>query len=171
LRNDKQSLQRENSTVQQAKDSKINSLQSEKQELKLKNISLHAENQSLKHKIDEYEQQINAKVDEINLLKEEHRSCHTSSTQQTQALNSLNQEKQTIEHDRRNTTTEIERLKASNTTLEQLLKSKEYVIVSLNRENQMLSAVNHGGSLKKSIAGQSQRNGIVKAEYGAFISE
>jgi predicted nuclease with TOPRIM domain len=78
------------------------------------------------------------------LLKEEHRSCHTSSTQQNQALNSLKQEKRTIEHDRRNITTEIEQLKASNTTLEQLLKPKEDVIVSLNRENQMLSAVNQG---------------------------
>jgi hypothetical protein len=38
----------------------------------------------------------------------------------------------------------MERLKSSYTTLEQLLKSKQDAIVSLNRENQMLSTANQG---------------------------
>jgi hypothetical protein len=44
-----------------------------------------------------------------------------------------------MEQNKANTTNETERLKASNSTLEQLLKSKEDVIMSLNRANQMLS--------------------------------
>jgi chromosome segregation ATPase len=57
-------------------------------------------------------------------------------------LQSLKQEKQTMEQDKRNITNEMERLKSSYTTLEQLLKAKEDTIISLNRENQMLLAAN-----------------------------
>jgi hypothetical protein len=43
---------------------------------------------------------------------------------------------QTMEQNKTNTTNEMKRLKPSYTILEQLLKSKEDTIVSLNRENQ-----------------------------------
>jgi predicted nucleic acid-binding Zn-ribbon protein len=81
------------------------------------------------------------KTKKTNLLENKH--C-TSSVQQTQTLNTLEQEKQTIKQDKRNTVNEMERLKASFTTLEQLLKAKEDTIVLLNRENKMLSLLNQG---------------------------
>jgi hypothetical protein len=125
LRNDKQSPQRGNSTVQQQikiNDSKMVSLQRENQELKLKTNSL--------------EQQVREKDNKIDLLESEKRKYHASSIQQTQALNSLKQEKQMMEQGKRNTITEMELLKLSYSTLEQLLKSKEDTIMSLDRENQ-----------------------------------
>jgi hypothetical protein len=69
-------------------------------------------------------------------LENESRTYRTSSIQQNQTLNLLKQEKQTMEQDKTNATNEMERLKVSNITLEQLLKSKQDAIVSLNRENQ-----------------------------------
>jgi chromosome segregation ATPase len=125
LRNDIQSPQRGNSTVQQqikTNDSKITSLQKENQELKLKTNSL--------------EQQGREKDNKINVLENEQHGHRRISIQQTQTLNSLKQEKQTMEQDKTNTTNEMERLKSSYAILEQLLKSKEDVIMSLNRENQ-----------------------------------
>jgi hypothetical protein len=49
-----------------------------------------------------------------------------------------------MEQSRKDTSNKMERLKSSYTTLEQLLKSKQDTIVSLNRENQMLSTANQG---------------------------
>jgi chromosome segregation ATPase len=77
-------------------------------------------------------------------LENESRTYRTSSIQQNQTLNLLKQEKQTMEQDKTNATNEMERLKVSNITLEQLLKSKEDTIVSLNRENQTLLKANQG---------------------------
>jgi chromosome segregation ATPase len=69
LRNDKESLQQGNSSVQhQTKGSKMNSLQVENQELKLNIISLQTENQSLKHRFDEYEQQLKSKDNTTQFL-------------------------------------------------------------------------------------------------------
>jgi chromosome segregation ATPase len=133
LRNDKQSLQRGNSTFQQqikTKDDKTTLLQREIQELQLKTNNL--------------EQQGREKDSKINVLETEQHGHHRMSIQQTQTLNSLKQEKQMMEQDKTNTITEMELLKASNTTLEQLLKSKEAVILSLKRENQTLSSANQG---------------------------
>jgi chromosome segregation ATPase len=133
LRNDKQSLQRGNSTVQQqmkTKDDKIASLQRENQELKLKTNSL--------------EQQGREKDSKINALENEQHGYHRMSIQQTQTLNSLKQEKQMMEQDKTNTANEMERLKSSYTILEQLLKAKEGTIMSLNRENQLISTANQG---------------------------
>jgi chromosome segregation ATPase len=147
LKNDNQSLQRGNSTVQQdmkTKDSKINSLQSENQELKLKIISFQTESQSLKHRVDECDQQVKASDNKINLLESEKREYRATTIQQAQTLSTLEQEKQALEQDKRNTIIEMERLKSSYTILEQLLKSKEDVILSLNRENQTLSTANQG---------------------------
>ncbi|KAI8880719.1 hypothetical protein K501DRAFT_275329 [Backusella circina FSU 941] len=62
----------------------------------------------------------------------------------TQRLNSLNHEKATLEQRKQYTDTEMDRLRASFTTLEQLLKSKEDTIVLLNRENQTLSTAIQG---------------------------
>jgi hypothetical protein len=59
-------------------------------------------------------------------------------------LNSLKQDKQTMDQDKTNATNEMERLKSSYAILEQLLKSKEDTIMSLNRENQMLLTANQG---------------------------
>jgi chromosome segregation ATPase len=133
LRNDKQSPQRGNSTVQQqmkTNDDKMTSLQRENQELKLKTNSL--------------EQQGREKDSKINVLENEKHGHHRKSIQQTQMLNSLKQNKQTMEQDKTNTANEMERLKSSYSTLEQLLKSKEDTIMSLNRENQMLSTASQG---------------------------
>jgi chromosome segregation ATPase len=77
-------------------------------------------------------------------LENEKREHRRTSIQQTQVLNSLKQEKQTMEQSRKDTSNKMERLKSSYTTLEQLLKSKQDTIVSLNRENQMLSTANQG---------------------------
>jgi chromosome segregation ATPase len=133
LRNDKQSLQRGNSTVQQqmkTKDDKTTLLQREIQELQLKTNNL--------------EQQGREKESKINVLETEQHGHHRMSIQQTQMLNLLKEDKQTMEQDKTNTTNEMELLKVSNTTLEQLLKSKEAVILSLKRENQTLSSANQG---------------------------
>jgi hypothetical protein len=59
-------------------------------------------------------------------------------------LQSLKQEKETMEQEKMSTTNEMERLNASKSTLEQLLKAKEDTIMSLKRENQMLSTANQG---------------------------
>jgi hypothetical protein len=59
-------------------------------------------------------------------------------------LQSLKQEKQAMEQDKTNNTNEMERLKSSSMTLKQLLEAKQDTIVSLNRENQMLSTVSQG---------------------------
>jgi chromosome segregation ATPase len=128
LRSDFQLLHHKNVTLQQklnTNDSKMTSLQREDQELQLKTNSL--------------EQQVREKDSKINVLENEKHGYHRTSIQQTQTLNSLKQEKQAMEQNKANTTNETERLKASNSTLEQLLKSKEDVIMSLNRANQMLS--------------------------------
>jgi chromosome segregation ATPase len=125
LRNDFQLLHDKNVTFQQqinTNDSKIASLQRENQELQLKTNSL--------------EQQVREKDNKINVLENEQHGHHRMSIQQTQTLNSLKQEKQTMEQDKTNTTNEMERLKSSYAILEQLLKAKEDVIMSLNRENQ-----------------------------------
>jgi chromosome segregation ATPase len=133
LRNDFQLIHDKNVDFQQqmnTNDSKMASLQRENQELKLKTNSL--------------EQQGREKDNKINLLENEQHGYHRMSIQQTQTLNSLKQEKQTTEQSRKDTSNEMERLKSSYTTLEQLLKSKQDTIVSLNRENQMLSTANQG---------------------------
>jgi chromosome segregation ATPase len=117
--------------------------------------SLQSENQGLKHKIDEYEQQIHAKDNKTNLLEKKH--C-TSSVQRTQTLDALEQEKQTIGQDKRSTVNEMERLKASYTTLEQLLKAKEDTIVLLNRENKMLSTLNQGNQQEANGMAETIRN-------------
>jgi chromosome segregation ATPase len=133
LRNDFQLVQHKNIAFQnqiKTNDSKMASLQRENQELKLKINSL--------------EQQGREKDNKINSLENEKHGHHRTSIQQTQTLNSLKQEKQTMEQSRKNTSNEMERLKSSYTILEQLLKSKEDTIVSLNRENQMLSTANQG---------------------------
>jgi chromosome segregation ATPase len=125
LRNDFQLLQDKSVTFQQqinTNDSKITSLQRENQELQLKTNYL--------------EQQVREKDSKINSLENEQHRYHRTSMQQTQTLNSLKQEKQTMEQDNTNATNEMERLKSSYTILEQLLKAKEDTIVSLNRENQ-----------------------------------
>jgi hypothetical protein len=116
-------------------------MQSENQKLKLKIISFQTENQPLKRECD---QQVKARDNKINLLESEKRAYHSTSIQQMQTLNSLRQDNQTAEQDKRNIIYEMERLRASYTTLEQLLKLKEDTIVSLNRENQILSTANHG---------------------------
>jgi hypothetical protein len=59
-------------------------------------------------------------------------------------LQSLKQEKQIMEQDKTNTTNEMERLKSSYAILEQLLEAKQDTIMSLKRENQMLSTANQG---------------------------
>jgi chromosome segregation ATPase len=131
LRNDNQSLQRGNSTVQQeikTKDSKINSLQSENQELKLK--------------INRLEYQLKGKDSKMNTLQNERRIHRTSSLRQTQNIETLNHEKATLEQNKMQAIIEMERLKTSNTSLEQLLKSKEDVMASLNGENKNLSTSN-----------------------------
>jgi hypothetical protein len=162
LRSDMQSLQRGNSTAQhQIKDSKINLLQSENQELKLKIISFQTENQSLKHRIDECDMQVS----------EKHEYCATT-IQQAQTLNAL-------EQDKRNTDNEMERLKASYMTLQQLLKSKENVIVSLNLENQILSTVNQGNrqgatdtvdSLKNLLQAEANETELVKQNMELLLA-
>jgi chromosome segregation ATPase len=153
LRNDFQLLQQKNDTFQhqiKTNSSKIVSLQKETQELKLKSNNLEqqvrekdnkitlvqTENQSLRYNTEEYEQQLKSKDTKINLLENEKRGYRRTSIQQIETLNSLQQEKQTMEQDKTNTTNEMERLKSINMTLEQLLKSKEDTIMSLNRENQ-----------------------------------
>jgi chromosome segregation ATPase len=161
LRNDQQSSQRGNPIIQhqiQTNDIEINPLQSENQKLKLRvnsleqqvkekdnrNMSFQTENQSLKYRIDECEQQIQAKNVKINILENKKRTNQSTPMQQTQALKALEQEKQMMEQYNANTINEIERLKASHATLEQLLKAKEDTIASLNRENLMLSTANQG---------------------------
>jgi chromosome segregation ATPase len=133
LRNDFQLLHDKNVTFQQqinTNDSKIASLQRENQELQLKTNSL--------------EQQGKEKDNKINSLENEQHGYHRTSIQQTQTLNSLKQEKQMMEQDKTNTANEMERLKSSYVILEQLLKAKEGTIMSLNRENQLLSTANQG---------------------------
>jgi chromosome segregation ATPase len=133
LRNDFQLMQHKNIAFQnqiKTNDSKMASLQRENQELKLKTNSI--------------EQQAREKDSKINVLENEQHGHHITSIQQTQILNSLKQNKQTMEQDKTNTTNEMERLKSSYSILEQLLKSKQDTIVSLNRENQTLSTANQG---------------------------
>jgi chromosome segregation ATPase len=125
LRNDFQLLHDKNIAFQnqiKTNDSKIASLQRENQELKLKTNNL--------------EQQVREKDNKINSLENEQHGHHRMSIQQTQTLNSLKQDKQVMEQDKTNATNEMERLKSSYAILEQLLKAKEDVIMSLNRENQ-----------------------------------
>jgi hypothetical protein len=83
----------------------MNSLQSENQELKLKIISFQTENQSLKRECD---QQVKARDNKINLLESEKREYHPTSIQQIQTLNSLQQDNQTAEQDKRSITNEME---------------------------------------------------------------
>jgi chromosome segregation ATPase len=161
LRKDTQSLQRRNPIIQhqpQTNDSEINPLQSEIQKLKLtvsslkhqvrekdaKIESFQTDNISLRHRIDGCEQQIKARDNKINLLESEKVAYHSTSMQQTQIIDSLKQEKQMVEQVKTSAINELEQLKASYTTLEQLLKAKEDTIIALNRENQMLSTVNQG---------------------------
>jgi hypothetical protein len=59
-------------------------------------------------------------------------------------LQSLKQEKETMEQEKMSTTNEMGRLNASKSTLEQLLKAKQDTIVLLNRENQLISTANQG---------------------------
>jgi chromosome segregation ATPase len=125
LRSDFQLLQHKNVTFQQqinTKDNKTTSLQREIQELQLKTNNL--------------EQQVREKDSKINVLENEQHGHHRTSIQQTQTLNLLKQEKQTMEQDKTNTVNEMERLKSSYAILEQLLKSNQDTIASLNRENQ-----------------------------------
>jgi chromosome segregation ATPase len=125
LRNDSQLVQHKNIAFQnqiKTNDSKIASLQREIQELQLKTNS--------------FEQQVREKDNKINSLENEQHGHHRTSIQQTQILNSLRQEKKTMEQDKTNTTNEMEPLKSSYSTLKQLLKAKEDAIMSLNRENQ-----------------------------------
>jgi chromosome segregation ATPase len=130
LRNDKQSLQCGSSTVQHQirNDNKINSLQSENQELKLKINSL--------------EYQLKEKDSKMNILQNENRIHRTSSLRQTQKIETLNHEKATLEQNKMQASIEMERLKTSNTSLEQLLKSKKDAMASLNGENKNLSTAN-----------------------------
>jgi peptidoglycan hydrolase CwlO-like protein len=161
LRNDTQSLKCGNTIIQhqpQTNDSEINPLQSEIQKLKLtvsslkhqvrekdaKIESFQTDNLSLRHRIDGCEQQIKARDNKINLLESEKVAYHSTSMQQTQIIDSLKQEKQMVEQVKTSAINELEQLKASYTTLEQLLKAKEDTIASLNRENLMLSTVNQG---------------------------
>jgi chromosome segregation ATPase len=99
-------------------------------------ISLINDRQSLKHSLDECEQQIKIKDNKINMLESEKYAYNSTSIYQNQTLDSLRQDKKMMEQDKINTTNEMEQLKAAYATLEQLLKSKEDVIASLNRENQ-----------------------------------
>jgi chromosome segregation ATPase len=149
LRNDFQLLHDKNVTFQQqinTNDSKIALLQRENQELKLKTNNL--------------EQQVREKDSKINVLENEQHGHHRTSIQQTQMLNSLKQDKQVMEQDKTNTANEMERLKSSYAILEQLLKAKEDVILSLNRENQgNQQGANEMVDTLKSLL-QSKNNGI-----------
>jgi hypothetical protein len=136
--------------------SKINSLKSENQELKLKINSLECqqkekdskrtsvltENQSLKEAKVTNERQLKEKSNKINSLENEMRTYRTSSLKQIQKLETLNHDKNTLEQNKMQASLEIERLKASNVDLEQLLKSKEDTTTSLNGENKNLSTAN-----------------------------
>jgi chromosome segregation ATPase len=152
LRDDKQSLQRGNSTIQDQ--IKIHTSQ---------NNSLQSENQELKLKINSLEYQLKEKDNKINLLENENRIHRTSSVQQIQKLDTLNHEKNTLEQNKMQASFEMEQLKASNSTLlqnkqdmsiemerlkatvtnlEKLLKSKEDATTSLNSDNKHLSTAN-----------------------------
>jgi hypothetical protein len=109
-------------------DSKINSLQSENQELKLKINSL--------------EYQLKEKDSKMNTLQNENRIHRTSSLRHKQKKETLNHEKATLEQNKMQASIEMDRLKTSNTSLEQLLKSKEDATAPLNGENKNLSTAN-----------------------------
>jgi hypothetical protein len=73
----------------------------------------------------------------------------------------------------------MERLKASYMTLQQLLKSKENVIVSLNLENQILSTVNQGNrqgatdtvdSLKNLLQAEANETELVKQNMELLLA-
>jgi chromosome segregation ATPase len=159
LRSDLQLLRNKNVTFQQqikTNDNKINSLQRENQKLKLKinglerqvkekdgkNTTLQTENQSLKQEKVTSEYQLKEKDNKISSLENENRIHRTTSLTQTQKIETLNHEKATLEQNKTQANIEIDRLKASNTSLEQLLKSKEDATVSLNGENKNLSTAN-----------------------------
>jgi chromosome segregation ATPase len=133
LRNDFQLLHHKNVTLQQ----QINTNDS-------KTVLLQKENQGLKLKVSSLEHQGREKDNKINVLENEQHGHHRTSIQQTQTLNSLKQEKQTMEQERMGATNEVERLKSSYVILEQLLIAKQDTIMSLKRENQMLSTANQG---------------------------
>jgi arsenate reductase-like glutaredoxin family protein len=75
----------------------------------------------------------------MNTLQNENRIHRTSSLRQTQNIETPNHEKATLEQNKMQASIEMERLKTSNTSLEQLLKSKEDAMASLNGENKNLS--------------------------------
>jgi chromosome segregation ATPase len=162
----KNEIQNGKTTIQhQTDDITVNPLKRENQELKLKisgleyqvkskdeaNKSLETENHSLQWESATFEYQIKAMEIKINKLENKN---HTSARRQ----DSPTQEKTM---DQQSTLNEMELLKASNATLEQLLKSKEDVILSLNREIQTLSTVNQDGMVEtlKSLL-QSKSNEI-----------
>ncbi|KAI8882174.1 hypothetical protein K501DRAFT_102125 [Backusella circina FSU 941] len=98
---------------------------------------LESENSELKRERADLEHQIKARDNQISILENEKRFYHSSYTQQTQRLNSLMPEKLTMEQERNHTIDEMERLRSSFTTLEQLLKSKEDAMLSLYSEQEV----------------------------------
>jgi arsenate reductase-like glutaredoxin family protein len=78
----------------------------------------------------------------MNTLQNENRIHRTSSLRQTQKIETLNHEKATLEQNKMQASIEMKRLKTSNMSLEQLLKSKEDAMASLNEEKKPLSTAN-----------------------------
>ncbi|KAI8885664.1 hypothetical protein K501DRAFT_270599 [Backusella circina FSU 941] len=125
--------------------------------------------QILRNQIQLLEQEKNSK---IASLENENRAYRTASLNQTQKLEALNQEKATWEHRKQYADTEIASLKASKATLEQLLESKEAVIVSLNGEKTQKSLLqaktNETELLKQNmehlLANEHRRNDALEQE-------
>jgi hypothetical protein len=111
---------------------KINSLEHQVKEKDGKTTSVLTDNQLLNQEKDS----------KINSLENKNRTHHASSLSQMQMLETLNHEKTTFEQNKIQSVIEMEQLKASNASLEHLVKSKEDTIISLNGENKHLSTTN-----------------------------
>jgi hypothetical protein len=112
---------------------------------------------------------------QIQLLKQDKNTIESQANQ----IESLKQEEKTKEQERKNIINEMERLKSSYSTLEQLLKSKEDTIVFLNRENKMLSTVNQGNqqgatgtvdTLKKLLQAKTNETELIKQNMELLLA-
>jgi hypothetical protein len=73
---------------------------------------------------------------DVPILSADDKQRYTKPVNNSDEILELKKQIQLLKQDKTNTANEMERLKSSYTILEQLLKSKEDVILSLNRENQ-----------------------------------
>lgn len=86
--------------------------------------------------------ELKEKDNKINSLENENRTYHASSLTQIQTIEMLDHEIIIFGQNKIQSVIEMEQLKTSNASLEQLLKSKEDATTSLNGENKNLSTTN-----------------------------